>query len=76
MVAIDLYKAFNTVDHEISITDIYKLKMNENIRRFVVDYLSGKYTFVEFRGTKSKYRLKKQGVPQGGVLQPCSTYIS
>ena len=70
MVAIDLSKAFDTVDHEILITDISKLKMNENIKRFLVEYLSGRYTFVEFRGTKSKYRLMKLGVPQGGVLSP------
>ena len=41
MVAIDLSKAFDTVGHEILITDISKLKMNDNIQRFPVDYFSG-----------------------------------
>lgn len=38
--------------------------------RWLLNYIQGKQTFVEFRGTKSKHSQIQQGVPQGGVLSP------
>ena len=69
-VAIDLSKAFDTVDHEILLTEISLLPINSHIKRFLFAYLRGRMTYVEFRGSKSKYRKMRQGVPQGGVLSP------
>ena len=69
-VAIDLSRAFDTVDHQILLNDINKLNMNDYIKRFLCAYLRGRQTFVLFRNSKSKYRKVKQGVPQGGVLSP------
>ncbi|MCP3664957.1 MAG: hypothetical protein GY696_21080, partial [Gammaproteobacteria bacterium] len=59
-VAIDLSKAFDTVDHHILLRDM----------RFLCGYLRGRQTYVLFRNSTSKYRKMKQGVPQGGVLSP------
>ena len=70
LVAVDLSKAFDTVDHEILIDDITKLPLDPVLQRFICAYLRGRQTFVEFRGSRSKYRKVKQGVPQGGVLSP------
>ena len=70
LVAIDLSKAFDTVNHEILFNDIKILPLNHNIKRFIISYLRGRQTYVEFRGSKSKSRKMKQGVPQGGVLSP------
>ena len=70
LVAIDLSRAFDTVDHEILIKDIVALPLNGHIKRFLSSYLRGRQTFVEFRGGKSKFRKMRQGVPQGGVLSP------
>ena len=70
LVALDLSRAFDTVNHDILLTDISKLNLNANIKRFLCAYLRGRCTYVEFRGSKSKYRKMKQGVPQGGVLSP------
>ena len=70
VVALDLSRAFDTVNHEILLTDISKLNLNGNIKRFLCAYLRGRYTYVEFRGSRSKPRKMKQGVPQGGVLSP------
>ena len=69
-VAIDLSKAFDTVDLSQLLQDISELEINSYIKRFLKAYLRGRHTYVEFRGEKSKFRKIKQGVPQGGVLSP------
>ena len=69
-VAIDLSKAFDTVDHTQLLKDIEDLQLNDHIKRFLCAYIRGRSTYVEFRGVKSNYRKMKQGVPQGGVLSP------
>ena len=69
-VAIDLSRAFDTVDHQILLDDINQLDLNDYIKRFLCAYLRGRQTYVLFRNSKSKFRKMKQGVPQGGVLSP------
>ena len=69
-VAIDLSRAFDTVNHEILLKDILDLNLNGRIKRFLKSYLSGRQTYVEYKGVKSKCRKMIQGVPQGGVLSP------
>ena len=69
-VAIDLSKAFDTVNHHLLLNDINNLPLNDHIKRFLCAYLRGRQTFVVFRNSKSTYRKVKQGVPQGGVLSP------
>ena len=69
-VAIDLSKAFDTVDHAQLLDDISQLNLNSYIKRFLCAYLRGRQTYVEYRGAKSGFRKVKQGVPQGGVLSP------
>ena len=70
VVAIDLSKAFDTVDHQLLLKDIMDLHLNDHIKRFLCAYLRGRQTYVVFRGSRSKFRKVKQGVPQGGVLSP------
>ena len=70
MVAVDLTRAFDTVNHEILIKDIAGLQLNSRIKRFLAAYLRGRQTYVEYRGAKSNMRKMKQGVPQGGILSP------
>lgn len=70
-VAIDLSRAFDTVDHNILLKDIDQLQhLNDHVKRYLCAYIRGRWTYVEFRGVKSKCRKMKQGVPQGGVLSP------
>ena len=69
-VAIDLSRAFDTVDHQILLDDINQLELNDYVKRFLCAYLRGRQTYVLFRNSKSKFRKMKQGVPQGGVLSP------
>ncbi len=69
-VAIDLSKAFDTVDHRLLLNDINNLPLNGYVKRFLCSYLRGRQTYVVFRNSESTYRKVKQGVPQGGVLSP------
>ena len=69
-VAIDLSRAFDTIDHTILLNDIRQLQLNEHIKRFLCAYLRGRQTYVVFRNANSKFRKVKQGIPQGGVLSP------
>ena len=68
--AIDLSKAFDTLDHKQLLQDKRSLPLNAYIKRFLCAYLTGRQTYVVFRNSKSKDRKVKQGVPQGGVLSP------
>ena len=70
LVAVDLSCAFDTVNHEILLSDISNLQLDPHINKFLAGYLRGRKTFVEFRDQKSKQRKMRQGVPQGGVLSP------
>ena len=70
VVAIDLSKAFDTVSLEILLKDILQLDLCQPLKKFLAAYLRGRHQYTEFRGCKSKSRVVKQGVPQGGVLSP------
>lgn len=70
LAALDLSKAFDTVDHDILLNDILETSIPGQIKRWLYNYLKGRQTYVEFRNTKSRYCRQKQGVPQGGVISP------
>ena len=56
LVPVDLIRASDMVDHAILINDIATLDLNITIKRFLVAYLRGRQTFVEFHGKRSKCR--------------------
>ena len=70
MTCIDLSKAFDTVNHEQLLQDIYSLDINDRTKKFLKAYLSGRQSYTVFQDVKSKCRTLRQGVPQGGVLSP------
>ncbi|KAM7357993.1 uncharacterized protein ACRADG_003117 isoform 1-T3 [Cochliomyia hominivorax] len=72
MVALYLSKAFDTVSLSFlsSFQDILQSTLSNNMKRWIVNYLSGRQSFIEFRDKKSKSRRVKQGVTQDGVLSP------
>ena len=70
MVCLDLSKAFDTVNHEQLLQDIFNLDVNDRIKKFLKAYLSGRQSYTVFQDIKSKSRTIRQGVPQGGVLSP------
>ena len=54
LVAVDLSKAFDTVNLEILLKDISGLPLDSTITKFLFSYLRGRQTYVEFRGQKSR----------------------
>ena len=70
MVALDLSRAFDTVNIGILMKIILETTLPPAIKRWFGNYLSGRQTYMTFRNINSKYRRVKQGVPQGGVLSP------
>ena len=70
LVALDLSKAFDTVDHDVLISDLLETGIPNWSKRWIAGYLHDRRTFVEFRNVRSGMRKMRQGVPQGGVLSP------
>lgn len=70
LVALDMKKAFDTVQHSKLLRDVNETSMPYLVKKWLAGYLRGRETFVEFRGKNSPRRTMKQGVPQGSVLSP------
>ena len=70
LVALDLSKAFDMVLHDKLLDDVFNSTLPNQLKRCILVYLTGRQSYVEFRVAKSKRRIAKQGVAQGGVLAP------
>ena len=77
-VALDLTKAFDTVDHTILIERIRSSNMLGYLTRWLSCYLRGRQARTIFRGHTSTTRMIHTGVPQGSVILPAlfNAYIS
>ena len=69
-VALDMSKAFNTVNTHTLIGKLLQTSTPGTILKFVVNYIKGRKSYTSFRSHKSIQRQVKTGVPQGGVLSP------
>ncbi|XP_039968093.1 uncharacterized protein LOC120779784, partial [Bactrocera tryoni] len=56
LVALDLSKAFDTVNHTTLLQDIEKTTLPPGLKRWTMNYLSGRQSSVLFRGKTSKLR--------------------
>jgi ribonuclease P/MRP protein subunit RPP40 len=68
MVAIDISKAFDTVDHTLLLRQISESNLEHNVVRWLVTYLRGRTASCIYQSAKSPLMLIHSGVPQGGVL--------
>ena len=77
-VALDLTKAFDTVDHEVLIERIRSSNMPGYLTRWLSCYLRGRQVRTIFRGHTSTTRMIHTGVPQGSVISSAlfNAYIS
>ena len=67
---IDLYKAFDTLDHTILLEKQRHYGIRDTEVQLIKNYLSNRYQLTEVNGYKSKPMKIKTGEPQGSVLGP------
>ena len=70
IVALDMSKAFDTVNTHTLINKIHKTNIPPTITKFLANYVKGRKAYTVFNNEKSKQSHLKTGVPQGGVLSP------
>ena len=70
LTTIDISKAFDAIPRRKLITKIYNTNMENNTKRWLANYLSGRQAHVHFQGKSSQTRNFPNGVPQGSVLSP------
>ena len=68
--ALDMSKAFDTVNTHTLIDKLTQTNISHTILRYIANYIKGRMTYTTFRNHKSIKRQFKSGVPQGGVLSP------
>ena len=77
-VAVDLTEAFDTVKHNVLLSNIVISTLPEATCRWLSNYIRGRQSVTSSRGVKSKARIIHTGVPQGLKLSPTlfSFYIA
>ena len=70
MVLIDLQKAFDTVDHSITMHKLQALGADKATIEWFKSYLTGREQIVDVNGTHSTPQKINCGVPQGSILGP------
>ena len=69
-VALDMSKAFDTVNLHLLIQKLHNTTIPGTITKYIANYIKGRKQYTTFNGHTSKLRNIKTGVPQGGVLSP------
>ena len=72
---VDLSAAYDTVNHIILIQKLFNITQDSTLCRVIQNLLSNRRFYVELNNERSRWRLQKNGLPQGSVLSPTlSTY--
>ena len=67
---IDLRKAFDTVNHEISLRKLEHYGIRGKVLFWFKSYLTNRKQYVSFNGESSEHKNITCGVPQGSCLGP------
>ena len=74
-VALDMSKAFDTINIHTLIRKLLHIKIPDTIIKFIANYIKGRKTYTPYRNHTYSQRQFKTGVPQGGVLSPTLSNI-
>ena len=67
---VDLSAAYDTVNHRLLIQKLYKTTLDSQLYRVIQNLLSDRRFYVELNNERSRWRIQKNGLPQGSVLSP------
>ena len=67
---LNISKAFDTIDHNILLSKLYKYGIRGNTLNWFMNYLFNIYQFVSLNNTSSPFLRIECGVPQGSILGP------
>ena len=67
---LDISMTFDTIDHNILLSKLYKYGIGGNTLNRFMNYLSNLYQFVSINNTSSSFLRMECGVPQGSILGP------
>ena len=72
---VDMSAAYDTVNHRISIQKLFNITQDSTLCRVFQNLLSNIIFYLELNNERSRWRLQKDGLPQGSVLPELfSTY--
>ena len=66
----NLSKAFDSIDHELSIAKLYAYGLDKDVLEFIYIYLRGRKQSTKINSSSSSFAEILYGVPQGSVLGP------
>ena len=67
---VDLSAAYDTVNHRLLIQKLYNTTLDSQLCRIIQNLLSDRRLYVELNNQRSRWRIQKNGLPQGSVLPP------
>ena len=67
---VDLSAAYDTINHRILIQKLYNITQDSHLSRVLHNMLSNRRFYVELNNERSRWRIQKNGLPQGSVLSP------
>ena len=67
---VDLSAAYDTVNHRILIQKLYTITQDSQLCRVLQNILFNRRLYVELNNNRNRWRIQKNGLPQGSVLPP------
>ena len=67
---VDLSAAYDTLNHRLLIQKLYNTTIDSQLCRVIQNLLSDRRFYVELNNERSRWRIQKNGLPQGSVLSP------
>ena len=67
---VDLSAAYDTVNHRLLIQKLYNTTLDSQLCRVIQNLMSDRRFYVELNNERSRWRIQKNGLPQGSVLSP------